>query len=69
MNRSGFYVDGRRFSFDHKAQALARAEFLASTYGRSVSVILVNHDFERTVVHTAVCDTSASTRLLVCGIV
>lgn len=69
MNRSGFYVDGRRFSLDHKAQAIARAEYLASTYGRSVSVVLVNHDFERGVIHTAVCDTSASTRLLVCGIV
>lgn len=69
MNRSGFYVDGRRFSFDHKAQAIARAEYLASNYGRSVSVVLVNHDFERGVIHTAVGDTSASTRLLVLGIV
>ncbi len=53
MARPGFYVNGRRYGFDRRSQAVARAEFLASEYGRDVTVDTITTTGVYAVEHTA----------------
>lgn len=46
--RTGFYVNGRRFPLTHRAQAIARATFLAHEFLRDVSVEEVDYEGRRT---------------------
>jgi hypothetical protein len=64
MNRPGYYVNGRRYPFDRRAQALARAEFLASEYGRDVTMHVTDHTGSESVEHVARFVPSLSTSLL-----
>lgn len=56
MKRPGFYVNGRRYPLDTRAQAIARAEFIAEEYGRHVPVIMCSHDGIESVCYTAYTD-------------
>jgi hypothetical protein len=51
--RHGYYVNGRRYSSEQRSQAIARANCLASEYGRDVPVIYVGHDGRRTTEYNA----------------
>lgn len=53
MMRHGYHVNGRRFSLEQRSQAIARATFLASEYGREVPVLQVEHDGSSRVAHNA----------------
>lgn len=66
--RPGFYVESRYFSPAHRAQAIARAEFLATEYGRDVHVIRLDYGLAGAVHHTArAVMSSMSTMLLQAG--
>lgn len=62
--RPGFYVNGRRYGFDQRAQAIARAEWLCLEFGRDVSVETVTPTGQRCLEHTARLEQSRHTRLL-----
>jgi hypothetical protein len=64
MNRPGFYVNGRWYGFDRRAQAVARAELLAAEFGRDVVVRFKGHSGEDAVEYTAKFSPSVSTMLL-----
>ena len=67
MNRAGYYVNGRRYPFDRRAQALARAAFLASEFGRDVTIHVIDHTGGDSVEHVAKFVPSMSTSLLAIG--
>lgn len=64
MDRHGYYVHGRRYGLDKRAQALARAEFLASEHARDIYVYQRNHEGAESVAHIAKYSPSMSTSLL-----
>ena len=64
MDRHGYYVNGRRYSLDKRAQALARAEFLASEYQRDIRVYQRDHAGREEVAHVAKFVPTTSTSLL-----
>lgn len=64
MRRPGLYVNGRRYSLDHMAQAVARADFLAAEFGREMAVLHQSHDHVLTVPHIAK-PTASTTSLVV----
>lgn len=67
--RPGFYVHGRRYSFDKRSQAIARAEFLAGEFGRDVAVEAITPTGTRCLEHTArfAPQTAVSTNCLASG--
>jgi hypothetical protein len=51
--RAGYFVNGRRFSADCRAQAIARASFLATEYGRNIAVVYKAYDGNERIEYTA----------------
>lgn len=66
--RPGFYVNGRRYGFDQRSQAIARAEFLASEFGRDVTVETITPTGSRAVEHTAKHEPTMSSMRLAIGL-
>lgn len=64
MDRHGYYVHGRHYSFDKRAQAIARAEFLAGEHQRDIYVRQRDHAGREEVAHVAKFTPSMSTSLL-----
>lgn len=65
MHRHGYYVNGRQFGLEQRAQAIARSEFLASEQGRDITVHARDHAGRESVLHVAKVSSSMSTSLLV----
>jgi hypothetical protein len=51
--RPGFYVNGRRYGFDRRAQAIARAEWLAAEFARDVRVEAITPTGQTCLEHVA----------------
>jgi hypothetical protein len=51
VKRPGYYVNGKHYyGLDKRAQALAKAKFLESEYGRSVQVEKIDYDADSYVI-------------------
>lgn len=51
IKRAGYYVNGRHYyGLDKRAQALAKAHFLESEYGRKIQVEKVDYDSDSYVI-------------------
>ena len=66
--RPGFYVNGRRYGFDQRNQAIARAEFLAGEFSRDVRVETITPTGSRAVEHVAKHEPTLSSMRMCVGL-
>lgn len=66
--RHGYYVNDKRYSLEQRAQAIARAEYIATEYGRDIPVLQVEHNGAARIAHTARPNLENSVRSLLLSV-